>query len=100
MNFVMTAGRVSVSVGCLLAVLVLSTPVAQAQTLIIYDDAPQNGFQNYSYPFADIPGRINFDHATTVRSGAKSIAFIGNNYNAVALARPDAQPDLTTAAYP
>lgn len=100
MNFVMTAGRVSVSVGCLLAVLVLSTPVAQAQTLILYDDAVQNGFQNYSYPFADIPGRINFDHTTTVHSGAKAIAFIGNNYNAVALARPDAQPDLTTAAYP
>ena len=65
MNFVMTAGRVSVSVGCLLAVLVLCAPVAQAQTLIIYDDALQNGFEDYSYPF----GTANFNDATAPHSG-------------------------------
>ena len=74
----------------------LLAPCAFAQDLVVYDDAGRNGFNpGFSYG-----GGTDISHATTVHSGAASIAFTGNaTFNAVAFAR-QGLPDLTTAQYP
>ena len=54
-----------------------------AQDLVVYDDDVRNGFIDDSYG-----GGSDFEHATTVRTGAASIAFTPNNFNAVAFTHP------------
>jgi hypothetical protein len=66
---------------------------ARAQTLVVYDDALQNAFDNYSYG-----GGSDFNGTAVVRTGTKSIAFTGNAFNAVSFFHPGV--DLGTAAYP
>jgi hypothetical protein len=78
------------------SLLVTLATTAGAQNLTVYDDALQNGFSNYSY--GGQAGDINFDSAVQVRSGLKSIAFIGRDFNAVSMAQPVS--DLATATYP
>jgi hypothetical protein len=70
--------------------------VANGQDLTVYDDALQNGFENYS--FGGVPADFNFASIAEVHGGAKSIAFVGNNFNALSFARP--VPDGSTATYP
>lgn len=65
---------------------------AQAQTLTVYDDTLQNSFQNYSYS-----GGSNFANTTPTHTGANSISFVGNNFNAVAFFH--AAP-ISVATYP
>ncbi len=67
--------------------------VASAQDLSIYDDALRSGFQDFSYG-----GGSDFANAAPVHAGAASIAFTGNNFNAVSFAHP--MQDFTTVAYP
>ena len=66
----------------------------EAQDLIVYDDALQNTFENYSY---GPPGLINLSSTAQVHGGTRSISFIGQDYNAFSAFRP---VDLTTAQYP
>ena len=77
---------------CLFLLLALAT-TASAQDLTVYDDVLQNGFQDYSYG-----GGADFNSTAQVHSGTKSIAFTGNNFNALSFARPGNA--VTTAAYP
>ena len=66
---------------------------AQAADLVVYDDALQNGFQDWSYG-----GGSNFANTTPVHAGTKSISLAGNSYNAVSFVKPNA--GFTAAAYP
>jgi hypothetical protein len=66
---------------------------AQAQTLTIYDEALQNSFSDFSFG-----GGSNFSSTAQAHGGTHSISFVGNNFNAVSLARPT--PDVSTATYP
>jgi len=81
------------------ALAVLVSLSAHAQTLTIYDDALQNGWQNYSYaaPGAPLP---DFNSSTFVHAGTKSISYTpsGDPFNEVSIART-ATP-VTTATYP
>lgn len=78
----------------LLMLLVSST--AAATDLVVYDDALQNGFQNYSYG-----GGSTFGSTEQPHTGTASIRFVGgggkNAYNAVSFY---VDPDLQTALYP
>src|SRR5260370_13282859 len=65
---------------------------AQSQ-IVVYDDALENGFQDFSYG-----GGTNFASTAQVHSGTKSISFVGNSFNAVAMSRT-AQP-VNTSTYP
>lgn len=62
------------------------------QELSVYEDTLQNGFQDYSYG-----GGSDFANVTPVHGGSASIAFAGNNYNAVSFAHPGG--DLSTDDY-
>lgn len=66
---------------------------ADAQT-VVYDDALQNGFANFSYgqPAPD------FANPAPVHAGAASIAFTGNGFNAIGLA--NVGTDYSTATHP
>src|SRR5258707_1229731 len=65
---------------------------AQSQ-IVVYDDALENGFQDFSYG-----GGSDFASTAQVHSGTKSISFIGNNFNAISMSR-GAQP-VSTSTYP
>ncbi len=66
-----------------------------AQDLIVYDDALRNGFLDYSY---GVPADFDFASTVAVHSGAASIAFVGDNFNAVSFARPG--QSVATSQYP
>jgi len=55
---------------------------AWASDLVIYDDALENNFLDYSYN----PGTSDFSNAAPVHGGAKSIAFTPGGYDAVKVA--------------
>lgn len=59
----------------------------------MYDDAPQNGFENYSYG-----GGSDFASTAQAHGGTKSIALTGNAYNAASFRH--ATIDYTAANYP
>src|SRR6476469_4252319 len=87
------------SAGCLsvaCAIALLAAVSASAQ-LVVYDDALQNTFQDYSYNNG-APGASHFDNTAVVRTGTNSIQLIGFNYNAVSFFHSGGQ--LTTATYP
>jgi hypothetical protein len=69
------------SVSLLFFALVLSIRAACAAPLPVYTDALQSSFQNYSYG-----GGSNFANATPAFAGTSSIAFNGNNFNAMSFA--------------
>lgn len=70
---------------------------ASAQTLTIYDDALQNGFENWSY--GNPAGEPVFDSNEEAHGGLSSIKFTGNaSYNALSFAHPTL--DYSTAQYP
>lgn len=71
---------------------ILLSCTAHAADLVVYDDALQNGFQDWSYG-----GGSNFANTTPVHAGVKSIALAGNGYNAVSFVKPNA--GFTAAAY-
>jgi hypothetical protein len=71
----------------------LRAVTAEAQVLPIYEDALLNGFSDFSYG-----GGSDFNSAAVVHGGAKSIAFTGNNFNALSFARIGGS--VTTDAYP
>lgn len=74
--------------------LACTASLAQAQNLLVYDDALRNGFvDGYSYG-----GGTNLAHTQTTRNGSPfSIAFTGNDSNAVAF--PNETVDFNTAQY-
>lgn len=69
------------------------TSATVAQDVVLYDDQLRNDWQNFSYG-----GGSNFANAAPTQAGNASIAFTGNNFNAVSLAHETL--DFTTAAYP
>ncbi|HYI07959.1 MAG TPA: fibronectin type III domain-containing protein [Thermoanaerobaculia bacterium] len=71
--------------------LLLAATSLQAQ-LTVYDDALQNGYLDYSYGGGD-----DFVNPAPVHSGTYSIAFTGNNFNALSFARP--APDVSSGDY-
>lgn len=75
------------------ATALLAARVARAGDVTVYDDALQNGFQDYSYG-----GGANFANTAPVHAGSKSISFAGNNFNAVSFFH--AAPAFTTAQLP
>lgn len=79
---------------CLVALLCGVASTAFAQPVVVFDDALQNGFVDYSY------GATAPDFASTaqVHSGSKAIAFAGDNFNALSFAHET--NDFTTAALP
>jgi hypothetical protein len=74
------------------AALTLFASGAEAQQTV-FDDALQNSFQNYSFG-----GGSDFASTAQAHSGTKSIAFTGNNFNAMSFARPGQAVD--TAVHP
>lgn len=65
---------------------VLAAAPCFGQSLVVYDDALQNDWANYSYG-----GGSDFAHATTTYSStAAAIALTPNNFNAIALANENA----------
>jgi hypothetical protein len=81
------------------AVVALAAPAA-AQDLAIYDDALQNGFQDWSY--GGIPSDFDFNSTTNVHGGTTAIRFVGDasaGYpDALSFAHPGGA--FTTAQYP
>jgi hypothetical protein len=75
--------------------LTLTTHGLEAQDLVVYDDALQNSFSDYSY--GGVPADFDFGSSAQVHGGAKSIAFIGDNFNALSFAQPTT--NFTTAQY-
>jgi hypothetical protein len=73
--------------------LTLVSPGLRAQDLIVYDDALQNGFQDVSFG-----GGSDFASTVQAHTGTKSIAFVGNNFNAVSFFQDPT--NYTTAQYP
>jgi poly(3-hydroxybutyrate) depolymerase len=67
-------------------------PEVPATTQAIYDDALQNGFENFSW------GTVDFNNTATPHSGTKSILFTAHSFQGLSFARP-AQP-VSVAAYP
>jgi len=61
--------------------------------LVVYDDALQNGFGDWSWG-----GGSNFANPSPVHGGSASIALTGNNYNAISLTKAGA--GFTSAAFP
>jgi hypothetical protein len=58
---------------------------AVAQNVLIYDEAPRNGFVgDYSYG-----GGTDLSSTAQAHRGTHSVAFIGNGFNAVSFANPD-----------
>jgi hypothetical protein len=66
---------------------------ASAQPLALYRDALENGWQNFSYG-----GGSDFANAAPTQAGSASIAFTGNNFNAVSFALDSSS--VSTASYP
>lgn len=66
---------------------------ALSQSLVVYDDALQNGFGDWSYG-----GGSNFANATPVHDGTHSIALTGTNYNAISFVHESGL--LSTGSYP
>lgn len=71
----------------------LATTGSPGQSLIVYDDALQNGFGDWSWG-----GGSNFANTAPVHGGSHSIALTGNSYNAISMARETGA--LSTANYP
>lgn len=68
---------------CWLGVLILGVAPSVVQAdLAIYDDALRNGFENWSWG-----GGSDFANPSPVHAGTASIAFSGNNFNAVSFRR-------------
>lgn len=85
------------SLQMLVMVAVFALPVlVHAQSVTVYDDALQNGFQDYSY--GGVPADFNFASTAQAHGGTKSIAFIGDNFNALSFAHETV--DYATASYP
>ncbi len=76
-----------------LAALALGVAPAFAQALVVYDDALQNGFEDFSYG-----GGSDFLNPIPVHSGNASISFNGNNFNALSFAHPSGS--FNTSIYP
>ncbi|MBL8300697.1 MAG: hypothetical protein JNN30_20345 [Rhodanobacteraceae bacterium] len=76
--------------------LLLVSGAAGAADLVVYDEALQNGFQNYSYG-----GGSTFGSNEQAHSGSVSIRFVGGGgasaYNAISFF---VDPDLSTSQYP
>jgi hypothetical protein len=79
----------------LLVFAAVSVP-AMAADLVIYDDALQNSFVNYSYVSAG--GSVNLSNTAPVHSGTHSIAFTAAGFDAVKVANNSQLFDV--AAYP
>jgi len=77
---------------CLALALALAG-AAHAADLVVYDDALQNAFQNWSYG-----GGSDFANTSPVHAGTKSISLAGDDYNAVSFVKENA--GFTAAAYP
>ncbi len=75
------------------AILTAVAAPAAAQSLVVYDDALQNGFGDWSYG-----GGSNFANTTPVHGGTKSISLAGNAFNAVSFTHESGP--LSTATYP
>lgn len=68
-------------------------PAAVAQSLVVYNDALQNGFADWSYG-----GGSNLVNTTPVHGGTHSVALAGNNFNAFSFTH---EPGLlSTVDYP
>lgn len=76
----------------------MAAATARAQDLKIYDDVLQNGFLDYSY--GGVPADFDFASTAEAHGGSKSIAFMGDDFNAVSFARPAPAAPVTTAQYP
>lgn len=63
------------------------------ESLTVYDDALQNGFEDWSYG-----GGSDFANTTPVHGGTNSISLAGNNFNAISMTH--ASGALSTATYP
>ncbi|MEA2237136.1 MAG: hypothetical protein QOC81_1860 [Thermoanaerobaculia bacterium] len=71
---------------------------AHAQTLTIFDDALQHGFDGPNYSYG---GGFEFSNDTPVHGGSKSIAFTPDHFaNGVSLHYPDGSGNISTATYP
>ena len=92
--------RTSNGIAARIALILLVTGRASAQSLTVYDDALQNGFQDWSY--GGVPADFNFGSTAQAHSGTKSISFIGDDSagypDALSFAHPGGS--FTTAAYP
>jgi hypothetical protein len=71
----------------------LAPIAACAQSLIVYDDALENGFGDWSYG-----GGSNFANTTPVHAGTHSISLAGNAFNAVSFTHETGL--LSTTNYP
>jgi hypothetical protein len=78
------------------AFVLFSVTAGLAQDLTVYDDTLQNNFQDWSW--GGVAGDIDFASTAQVHSGANSISFIGDSFNAVSFAHPSLA--FTTAQYP
>jgi hypothetical protein len=72
----------------------LAASAASAQSVPVYTDTLQNGFQDFSF---GSPAPV-FNNANPVFAGNASIAFTGNNFNAIGLA--NVGTDYATATQP
>lgn len=68
------------------------TPEVPAATIAVYDDALQNGFENFSW------GTVNFASTTQPHTGNNAILFTAHSFQGLSFARP-AQP-VSVASYP
>ncbi|MEO8035389.1 MAG: hypothetical protein ABI837_13215, partial [Acidobacteriota bacterium] len=59
---------------------------AGAQTLTIYDDALQNGFDGPNYSFPQVGGGFDFNNTTQHHTGTKSVSILGHAFNALSFA--------------
>ncbi|MBK8066087.1 MAG: hypothetical protein IPK27_00205 [Rhodanobacteraceae bacterium] len=78
----------------MMAMLLALPGFASGQSVVVYDDALQNGFLNFSFG-APAP---DFANPAPVHAGAASIAFTGSNFNAIGLA--NVGTDYATATHP
>jgi hypothetical protein len=74
--------------------LIVLPQLSWAQSVPVYTDSLQSGFQDFSFG-SPAP---NFANATPTQSGAASIAFTGNNFNAVGMANVNV--DYSTVTHP
>ncbi len=74
--------------------LLLAAGPATAQSVAVYSDSLQNGFQDFSFG-APAP---DFANLAPAHAGAASIAFAGNNFNAIGMA--NVGTDYNTATHP
>ncbi len=77
-----------------LLISLLTPALADAQAVNVYTDSLQNGFQNFSF---GAPATV-FNNANPVFAGNASIAFTGNNFNAIGLA--NITTDYSTLTHP